>query len=92
MRIIKYQFALIIAKVLHCRIITGSLSITATTNILRSLKRLTPPVSYAKAADVWIWACQFFVFAVLLELGVVNVVNRKVKKFQKEEHKVDLAD
>lgn len=61
------------------RIGVGSLSISATTNIGRALRVNTPPVSYTKAADVWLWTCLIFVYAAFMELGVVNVFNRKFR-------------
>ena len=56
---------------------------TATTNIARTYKQSTPSVSYMKAADVWLWTCQAIVFAVFLEFGLVNVVNRKFNSSKK---------
>ena len=60
-----------------CRIGVGSLSISATINLGRALRLTTPPVSYAKAADVWLWACIIFVYIAFMEFGVVKVVNRR---------------
>ena len=59
------------------RIGVGSLSISATINLGRALRLTTPPVSYAKAADVWLWACIIFVYIAFMEFGVVKVVNRR---------------
>ena len=41
------------------------------------MRLTTPPVSYAKAADVWLWACIIFVYIAFMEFGVVKVVNRR---------------
>ncbi|XP_054157554.1 glycine receptor subunit alpha-2-like [Oppia nitens] len=42
-----------------------------------------PPVSYAKAIDVWMGVCTIFVFTALLEFTLVNYLSRiKAKKHQ----------
>ena len=69
-----------------CRVGIGSLSITAMSNVIKSLKNKTPANSYIKAADVWLWSCQIFVFFIFLEFGVVNFLDRAFREWKRKDN------
>uniref|UniRef100_A0AC34R394 Neurotransmitter-gated ion-channel transmembrane domain-containing protein n=1 Tax=Panagrolaimus sp. JU765 TaxID=591449 RepID=A0AC34R394_9BILA len=61
------------------RVALGTLSITTMSTMTAAISSKLPPVSYIKLVDIWLGACQIFVFGALLEYAVVAYLdsNRK---------------
>lgn len=53
-----------------------------------------PPVSYAKAIDVWVGACVIFIFGSLIEYAFVNFtgISDQKKKAEMEEKKMEAQE
>ncbi|KAE9549015.1 hypothetical protein FO519_007773 [Halicephalobus sp. NKZ332] len=77
------------------RVALGTLTMTTMTTVQSSINSKLPPVSYIKLVDIWLGACQAFVFGALIEYAVVAYLdsskrtgyNRKeqLRKSQKRE-------
>ena len=65
------------ASAVPARVSLGVTCVLTMTTQSSGIRQTLPPVSYAKAIDVWMFVCLLFVFAALLEFAYVNVVNRR---------------
>ncbi|XP_078688881.1 gamma-aminobutyric acid receptor subunit gamma-1-like isoform X1 [Branchiostoma floridae x Branchiostoma belcheri] len=68
-------------------VVTARVSLNVVT-VLTMLTQTTkvewfPEVSYIRAIDVWLFACQWFVFVSLIEYGVVHYYIRQASKVTK---------
>lgn len=65
------------ASAVPARVSLGVTCVLTMTTQSSGIRQTLPPVSYAKAIDVWMFVCLLFVFAALLEFAYVNVVGRR---------------
>ena len=59
------------------RVLVGLLVMTSLTMVSNSSNESLPTVSYTKAIDIWFAVCFLFVFAVLLEVAVVEFFRQR---------------
>ncbi|XP_078616179.1 glycine receptor subunit alpha-4-like [Branchiostoma floridae x Branchiostoma japonicum] len=58
--------------------------LTLTTHSATTTRAAMPRVSYITDMDIWMAACQTFVFAALLEYAIVNHISRQDKRLMKK--------
>ncbi|RWS27444.1 glycine receptor subunit alpha-3-like protein [Leptotrombidium deliense] len=71
-------------------ILTVTTFLTLTTQFA-GLKSNLPPVSYITGLDIWMLGCMFFVFSAIIELAVVNYLDKK-RKLKIEKRKQESED
>nr|QRW38238.1 glutamate-gated chloride channel subunit 2 [Parascaris univalens] len=84
------------------RIALGVTTLLTMTTLQSSINAKLPPVSYVKVVDVWLGACQTFVFGALLEYAFVSYQDsclqqektkrETLRKSQKRRQKLDMLE
>ncbi|XP_055929920.1 glycine receptor subunit alpha-2-like isoform X1 [Argiope bruennichi] len=69
------------------RTLLGATTLLTLTTVASGIRSQLPPVSYAKAIDIWIGACSVMVFSALLEFAVASYLCRmKIRHRQPKTH------
>lgn len=62
------------------RFLLTVLTLLALVTQFSGIRNQLPPVSYASAGDVWLITCMMFVFGAIIELAVVNFLDKRRKQ------------
>lgn len=71
------SFKIIMKKFSHSKIFPGTSTMLTFITLSSKVKYSIPKVPYIVASEIWFLGCMIFIFAAMIEFGIVNTIYRR---------------